>query len=846
MSTISCTFGGRATYNNGWGTNKYLSTATGYGWSCLGKDQYGHNRCFIVKVTTPTLLNTYVNRKLQIEIPMCRSTSAGAGTDSVNYRVTTTEPTFSEGGNEQITFPSSYMCSGTLSLYNGSANDGYVKRTLTTVVGDFESSTTYYIWFWSDTPYVAGSSKYTVYHAHHSTYGGLITASLVYDLQQKSTLTVSNGTLGTAQTLTVERQDSSFTHTITFKSGDMSSTICTNSSDTSISWTPPLDFAKCNTTGTSISGIFTITTYNGDVSVGSNTYSATYEIPSSVKPSCTVDVTDIMGYTDQYGSFVKGLSKLEVTVTPTLAYDSPITSYKTMFNGVMYSSQNIQIDYIGVSGTHIIESVVTDSRNRSSSTASVSISIIDYSPPVVSQMSVHRCDSDGAENQQGEYVRVDFSANVTPLNNLNSAEYILNYRRSDAVDWYGVALDELYGQYSVNDHCVIFAADTDSSYVVTITVEDNHIGTTQTANASTAFALFHFNAEGKGIAIGKISEQNALEIGMTMYDKYGSLIGNGVAAYGGSSNPIDADTTNEHLVITNLNGPDNSLWYIETMFYNDKSGNRAQRATPYRFVGPMYHRYYYNGDWSVWSKELCDNDKHDHAYALSAGGFRFAQGWMGIYDSIDNAKNIVSRKGYLGYDGGSSMLIVDQNNGGIDLKSGNTIRFYGGNNNTNFVGVLSDRLRASANDAYYLGDSTYKWKAVYAVNGTIQTSDRNAKTDISEIDERYVRLFDKLQPVSFMFNDTESDRVHIGFISQDVKEAMDELDISDTEFGGYCRDEAVDEEGNTYYVYSLRYSEFIALNTKMIQLNRSEIAELRTEIDELKKMISNIGGVNYG
>lgn len=283
-----------------------------------------------------------------------------------------------------------------------------------------------------------------------------------------------------------------------------------------------------------------------------------------------------------------------------------------------------------------------------------------------------------------------------------------------------------------------------------------------------------------------------IKIDGIMKDRFGALIGNGIAAYGGSSNPIDANTTNESLALTNVNGPTNDFWYIETVFYNNKSGNRAQKAIPYRVVGPTYHRYYYDGAWSVWTKDLCEGTD------------------------------------------------------GIDLKSTSTIRFYGGNS-ANFVGVTNDRMVPSSNDTYYLGDSSRKWKAVYAVNGTVQTSDRNLKTDISDIDDRYVQLFDMLKPVSFRFSDPESDRVHIGYISQDVKEAMDLVGISDLEFAGYCRDATTecDEDGNTIFTYSLRYSEFIALNSKMIQLNRKKIAEqqsqideLRAELDELKQLIT--------
>ena len=67
-------------------------------------------------------------------------------------------------------------------------------------------------------------------------------ATLTLDtIYRKSTLSASNGTLGTAQTLSVTRYSSSYTHTVTYKCGTASGTIATKSSSTSIpEWTEDL------------------------------------------------------------------------------------------------------------------------------------------------------------------------------------------------------------------------------------------------------------------------------------------------------------------------------------------------------------------------------------------------------------------------------------------------------------------------------------------------------------------------------------------------------------------------------------------------------------------------------
>lgn len=152
---------------------------------------------------------------------------------------------------------------------------------------------------------------------------------------------------------------------------------------------------------------------------------------------------------------------------------------------------------------------------------------------------------------------------------------------------------------------------------------------------------------------------------------------------------------------------------------------------------------------------------------------------------------------------------------------------------------------SDAGHGSYLGSSAYRWNTVYAVNGLIDISDRNHKKNIKELDERYLMLFDKLMPVSYMFTYPNSDRVHIGFISQDVEEAMSECGLTALDFGGFCKDvlteyddeaqeyiPVLDEHGNLQYIYSLRYDEFIALNTAAIKRLMARIERLEERYEQ--------------
>ena len=116
-------------------------------------------------------------------------------------------------------------------------------------------------------------------------------------IPRKSTLSVSNGTLGTAQTLTITEQASAFTHKLYYTCGSVGTTYILGSSSgtstsLSTSWTPPLSLANQNTTGTSISIKFTLQTYNGSTLIGSNSYTKTFSIPSSVVPAASMTVSE--------------------------------------------------------------------------------------------------------------------------------------------------------------------------------------------------------------------------------------------------------------------------------------------------------------------------------------------------------------------------------------------------------------------------------------------------------------------------------------------------------------------------------------------------------------------------
>lgn len=328
-------------------------------------------------------------------------------------------------------------------------------------------------------------------------------------IPRKSTLSVSNGTLGTAQTLTVTRKATSFTHTITYKCGSASGTICTKSSNTSISWTPPLSLAQQNTTGTSVSVTFTLQTYtNSGTSVGSNSYTKTFSIPSSVKPSVSLAVSDPMGYIDDYGVYIQGLSKLKIVATASGSQGSTIKSYKTEADGKTYTAASVTTGFIVGTGTLTIKVTVTDSRGRTA-TASTTVSVLAYSFPKISALSVYRCDANGNAVPSGAYLAVKFSSVLTSLNGKNATKYTVQYKKSSETTYTEETLTAFAGQYSVSDGVFVFPAEVSSSYDIILTVSDAIKSVNKTASGASEKKVWSLLKKAGGIvgfAIGKIAE----------------------------------------------------------------------------------------------------------------------------------------------------------------------------------------------------------------------------------------------------------------------------------------------------------------------------------------------------
>ena len=179
------------------------------------------------------------------------------------------------------------------------------------------------------------------------------------------------------------------------------------------------------------------------------------------------------------------------------------------------------------------------------------------------------------------------------------------------------------------------------------------------------------------------------------------------------------------------------------------------------------------------------------------------------------------------------------------------------------VALQGGVFREAGDGSLNLGNGSHRWAVVYSKTGSINTSDRNEKNTIADIDpEQAEKLIMGLKPSTFKFNDGTSGRTHWGMISQDIEELLPQIGMSDLDFAGFIKspktedyyedvsetvtDEETGEEKTVTrkelktrtvegeYVYALRYSEFISPLICMVQKQQKQIENLERRLSALE------------
>lgn len=352
-----------------------------------------------------------------------------------------------------------------------------------------------------------------------------------------STLSAQPGDIGSAIPITIDRENTSFTHTLKYDFYNASGTIKEKTTATSVSWTPPMSL--CSEIPSNLSGTCTITceTYSGNTLVGSTDCTVNLTVPKSVQ----LEVTDGWASVSVYNTgtaaanipaFVQGYSKAEVTfnankISTKNSYGATPKSYKIVYGSATVTSSPYRTPVLTNAGTMTVYCYVTDTRDRTVGSA-INFPVLPYSVPTISGIELFRCDSSGAENSAGNYIYVKATPKYSSLNENNSITFRVRY-----------GVNKNYGDYSVLASGVASilgdgAVLSTSSYIVEISVVDA-LGKASiyTGYIPTDDVALHLGKGGKRAAFFKYAEKDdTLEVGGDLEIEGGlSISGNPVADY---------------------------------------------------------------------------------------------------------------------------------------------------------------------------------------------------------------------------------------------------------------------------------------------------------------------------
>ena len=313
------------------------------------------------------------------------------------------------------------------------------------------------------------------------------------------------------------------------------------------------------------------------LSLGTKSTTVTVNVPSSVKPtigtvtlsdmdtnirgsSTSVFIQDTAVTSNANGGFVYGKSALcatvqasgaqsstikSVTLSAEQANNKTLTGYSTVGSNNVFEVETYEFlcpKNLGANA-NTVTITATDSRGRTA-TKTVNYYAGTYMPASINQFDVYRCTSNGTAANDGTYLHIELDLNTgfgqqgVKLRNQSSSYFKISYKKTTASTYTQlvnsstgassftiknasgktITAASLKGQTPLYANMISTSAIMDPLEAYEFKLETfSYESITTTARLGTTFVLMDFGANGKSIALGKISnDKGELEINMPM------------------------------------------------------------------------------------------------------------------------------------------------------------------------------------------------------------------------------------------------------------------------------------------------------------------------------------------
>lgn len=460
-----------------------------------------------------------------------------------------------------------------------------------------------------------------------------ISASLsLTTIPRSSSVSVSAGVIGSSVTININRQSSSFKHTVRYAWAGKSGTIATNV-DTSTSWTIPLDFASGIPNSASGTGTIYVDTYSGSTKTGTQSTTFTASVPDNVKPTFSgITLSDLNGAAQNLipsgNTFIQVISNIKVAFNGAVgSYGSSITGYYAEIVGKNQStsSNGGSLGIMNYHGAIKIRARVSDSRGRWSDTREVSVTVLEYFAPALS-FSIARTGSTSST------LTVTRNTKVAPLTVSGSQKNTMSLTFKVArfgTTSFQADTGPATGSWASISNLVNSQANLSGNYlanqswIVIGILEDKFTRTEFMVNVATESVVFSYDRSGVGV--NKIRERGALDV-------KGDIFANGqpiqqyqlstnIGAplwFDGKPNVTNAnllDAPGQYYIANNAIGNPNKQWGYLLHYSNYGKNDGGYKEAIQLFYGNNGQSYFRHhrwsktiDDWEDWKEYVTKDD----------------------------------------------------------------------------------------------------------------------------------------------------------------------------------------------------------------------------------------------
>ena len=193
-------------------------------------------------------------------------------------------------------------------------------------------------------------------------------------------------------------------------------------------------------------------------------------------------------------AYVQGKSTMGVSITASTSYGASITGYSSTVDGKTYTGNAFTTGTLS-NGSKSVVCTITDSRGKTASVTSSSVTVYEYAAPKITSFTL-------ARQSDNTTVIATVQGTISSINSKNAktVKVVLN----------GVTNTITASSYTISGTTTFTSVPTDTTLIGSATLTDSYTTVKQDSMLPTVAVTMDFYKDGKGVAFGKVAETSEL------------------------------------------------------------------------------------------------------------------------------------------------------------------------------------------------------------------------------------------------------------------------------------------------------------------------------------------------